>query len=285
MNYQRNRVPHLAVLSLMLIGIASLIAFSDWPHRVQAIKLLRDNALVRGAETLLAHPAPNQSLGLVNGASNTTVLPIATDLSNAHAFLALQQGCKCADVVLVIDDTQSMTSAINGNLKPGINAIVPAARNASGNDLRMGVVTFKDTIEVDQPFTTVDADIISAVNAITPSGGGGLSEASDEALKYVVTGASACPVAQLKGAPLGSFRPQCFKIAIVVTDAAPGGCDSTYADGVDDANAIAVANLAKGSIIISSVLVQGMTMTSVAHPLGVQDFVMSMYASITGGKF
>jgi uncharacterized protein YegL len=281
MNFSKIRIMCLAGFFLVLVGAGGLFTTSGRTRSAQAIGALRDNALFRGIASTTLLPQPTSTL---SGTSDATVLPVATSIPNANAFVALQQGCKCADVVLVVDDTSSMGPAIT-NVDAGMTAIIGVATSASGGDLRMGVVTFKDTVEVDQPLTTNTSLVASAVSAIAASGGGTEAEASDEALKYAVSGASACSVSQPKGA-LGTFRPNCFKIIVIVTDARPGGCDSNYADGADDANAITVANLAKtNGIIISSILVDNGSVTSPAHPGGVEDFVMNSYATITNGKF
>ena len=190
--------------------------------------------------------------------------------------------CGCMDVVLVVDDTGSMGPAI-ANVKAGLGDIVTAAQTASGGDLRIGVVSFKDTVEVDQPLTNVITDVTNAINALFASGGGFEPEASDEAVKYSATGASACAVSEPKG-PLGAFRSTCLKIVVLVTDARPAGCDDAYADGVDDANAASAALAAAGAgIKISAVLVDNGSIASPAHPGGVEPDVMASYASTTGG--
>jgi Mg-chelatase subunit ChlD len=153
---------------------------------------------------------------------------------------AMAQGeCGCMDVAFIVDDTGSMGPAID-NVKTGLNVITAAVDTASGGDFRMALVSFSDTIEVDQDYTSSIATIQSAVNSLVPSGGGNEPEASDEALNLVVTGASACAVS----GSLGAGRPECLKLAIVVTDARPAGCDDSYVAGVDDVNAANVANAA-----------------------------------------
>lgn len=279
MKHSRNRFTRLAVLSLMLIGIAGLFTLSGWPKSAQAIDIFR---------TKLSHPISDQLMRLIAPNSASYLDADAVPGLGLSAAVQGQASCKCTDIVLVVDDTGSMGMAI-ANVKAGLASIIATANTASGGDLRMGVVTFKDSIEVDLALTNNTAAVTAAVNALAAAGGSALPEASDEALKLVVTGAASagCTVT---GA-LGSLRQNCIKIAIVVTDAPPGGCNSNYMDGVDDANAIAVANAAKNNgIIISSILVENATASrtpSPAHPLpdGIEGFVMMSYATITGGKF
>ena len=122
-----------------------------------------------------------------------------------------------------------------------------------------------DTATVKQPLTTNIGLVTAAVSAITVEPGGAQPEASDEALRLVVNGSSACGTGSI-----GTFRTECFKIIVLATDAQPGGCDDVYADGVDDVNAIARANDAKNKgIIILPILVQGNPFASPAHPGGV----------------
>ncbi len=274
MNCLKIRAMCLAGLCLAMIGVISLLIPSNWTRSAQAVGFLPEVA----STTLLPH---------LNESPDAVVFSATTNLPNTTALVALQQGCKCADIVLVIDSTLSMTNAI-ANVDAGmVTNIIPAAQAASPGPgaLRMGVVTFKDNVTVNQPLTTNTGAVAAAVSAITASGGAGAPEASDEALKYVVNGASSCSVAEPKGA-LGAFRPECFKIAVIVTDAPPGGCDSVYADNVDDTNALNVANSAfSKNIFLSSILVTGATVTSGNHPGGVQTAVMGKYASVTGGQF
>lgn len=61
-------------------------------------------------------------------------------------------------------------------------------------------------------------------------------EASDEALREVIVAQTGClaPGSQFFHAP---FRAGCRKLAVLVTDARPGGCDDAFTLGVDDVNA------------------------------------------------
>src|SRR5262249_55376878 len=218
MNHPRNRVTRLAVLSLMLIGAAVLIALSGWPKSAQAINLLRSR---------LSHPIPDQLMRSAD--PNATSFPIATGVPNASAFVTMQTGCRCADIVLVIDNTSSMKNAI-ANVDAGMTTnIIPAAQAAAPGPgaLRMGLVTVggvtMDTATVRQPLTTNVALVSAAVSAITVEPGGLQPEASDEALRLVVNGSSACGTGSI-----GTFRPECFKIIVLATDAQTGGCCGLY---------------------------------------------------------
>lgn len=191
---------------------------------------------------------------------------------------AAGQDCGCMDVVLVMDDTGSMGPTID-TVKSGLGEILSTALAASGGDLRMGLVSFKDDVEVDWEFTDMLTDVEGAVNSLAASLGNLEPEASDEALRYAVTGTTSC---DLSGrVPLGGFRPDCVKIAVLITDARPGGCDDLFVAGVDDMNAAAVADqAAQEEVLISAVLVPFYT----DHLDTIRPIMMN-YADATGGVF
>ncbi|MEO6725361.1 MAG: HYR domain-containing protein, partial [Blastocatellia bacterium] len=288
MNHSKLRVLSLAGMFLVLIGLVSLLTASGRTHSAQAIDLLRDNALFRG----IASPSlSSTTASSLNGTSDTIAFPVATTLPNASAFASMQAGCKCADIVLVVDDTGSMGPAIN-NIKAGLAAIITTANTQTGMNLRMGLVTFKHDIEVDQPLTSSIPTITTAVNNIAAGGGMGEFAASDEALRLVISGPGAVSCETPTGASVGAFRAECFKIIVLVTDNPPGGCGTGgFQVGSDDVNAINVANAAASQgIIISSVLV-GLPGASPNNrierlpeyplPAGVEGVVMKRYADLT----
>lgn len=194
--------------------------------------------------------------------------------------------CGCMDVVFVQDTTGSMGSPIN-NVKAGLANIVNQAVIASGGDVRFGLVTFSnpgtigaDGVTVNQPFTTDTNTITLAINALFASGGNGIPESSDEALNYTVTGATPCTLATPLG-DLGSYRSNCVKIAILDTDAQPGGCNDTYTPGVDDVNAANVATAAAAAGIKVSAIYN--ETTPIFSPTIIP--IMQNYATITGGQY
>jgi hypothetical protein len=185
-------------------------------------------------------------------------------------------GCDCIDLVLVIDDTGSMFGAIN-NVKAGIVDIINLAQSTCGN-VQAALITHKDDVQVDQNLTFNVANVIAAVNALSASGGAGEPEASDEALREAFT-ATVCALT-------GDFDPSlyragCCKVAILVTDANPGGCDDFYQDGVDNVNAHARALEALGlGINIGALFVP-----TFGDPGGTITPIMIDYAATTGGVF
>jgi hypothetical protein len=192
--------------------------------------------------------------------------------------------CGCMDVALLIDDSGSMGGAID-NVKTELPQIVASAVAASGEDVRFGLVSFpgigltNDGVVVRQAFTT-DATIIhNAVQGLSASGGAGEPESSDTALEFVVTGstASGCVISN---APLGTFRSGCVKIAVLVTDAHPGGCHDTFTVGVDDVHARQVASEAADA----GVLVSAIYVPTAGVDTEIKN-IMEDYADISGGVF
>ncbi|MGD0016144.1 MAG: vWA domain-containing protein [Verrucomicrobiia bacterium] len=185
------------------------------------------------------------------------------------------------DVAFVIDDTGSMGGAI-ANVKAALPEVIAAAESASCLDLRMGLVTFpNDNVVVSQPLTTDITAVQNAIRALVAGGGAGEPESSDEALQYVVTGAADmnCSVVALNG-PFGTFRPGCVKMAILVTDAHPGGCDDTFIVGVDDVHAHLVATEAAAS----NVLVSAIYVPTFGEASDIKA-IMQDYATTSGGIF
>ena len=192
--------------------------------------------------------------------------------------------CGCMDIALVIDDSGSMGGAID-NVKAELPAIITTAQAASGSDLRIGVVSFpgigltNDGVLVRLPFTSDTVLITNAVQGLSASGGNGEPESSDAALQFVVDGTTdtGCTISN---APLGSFRSGCLKIAVLITDAHPGGCHDTFTVGVDDVHASVVADAAAAA---------GVLVSSIYVPTGIENAeikaIMQNYADISGGVF
>src|SRR5207244_1013305 len=134
--------------------------------------------------------------------------------------------------------------------------IVSTALAASGGDLRMGLVSYPDdNVVVRQPLTSDIDAVQTAIEGLFAGGGAGEPESSDEALQFVVTGAADASCTVSNG-PLGSYRSGCVKIAVLITDAHPGGCDDAFTEGVDDVHAHTVAlAAAKAGIVISAIYV------------------------------
>ncbi len=207
---------------------------------------------------------------------------LTVGLGFSHATVAVEEGvCGPMDVVFAVDDTGSMFGAI-ANIQTGIGAIIGDVVTASGGDYQLGLVTFKDN-----PVTVVDlaagnaAAVTAAVGALSATGGAGGPEASDASLDMVVNGTDAASGAGCTGVAFNSagFRAGADKIAIMLTDNLPGGCDDAFVGGVDDVNAGRVANDASvAGISISAIY-------NASSPSATVVGIMNNYAVTTGGVF
>ena len=155
---------------------------------------------------------------------------VSVSSHNTVAPLSVEWGaCGPIDLVIVLDDTGSMAGAIN-NIKAELPNIIATAYNASGGDLRMGYITFKDYVVVHNNLTTNISAVMDSINATFASGGAGGPEASDEAKNTAVNNLPAgtrTDAAGYTGTQIGDFttpyRPEAVKIVVLITDAPPGG--------------------------------------------------------------
>lgn len=185
--------------------------------------------------------------------------------------------CGPIDLVLAVDVTGSMYGAID-NIVAELPNIIAVANIASGNDLRLGLLTFSDEVSVLHTLTNDLAGVQATISSLTSFGGAAYPEASDEALREVLTGNGLCVA-------LGdfnvAFRPAASKIIVLITDASNGGCDDAH-DGSDVVNAHDRALDALGlGVRICSVW----RPLAGAEPFGLIQPVLEDYASTTGGTF
>jgi uncharacterized protein YegL len=208
----------------------------------------------------------------------TAFLSVPTAAATPIAAPAAASPCGPLDVTFVIDDTGSMGSALT-NIKSDLGNIAAAVQNNSGNDYKLGLVTFKDNITVQSDLTALNLGTVTAqINALTAAGGGNEPEASDEAVNTAVNNLPAAGRPQT-GNFSGAWRTNATKMVILVTDARPGGFDDAFAPA-DQANAhLRAVQAANKAIKISTVYVQ----TSTAYP--VIPTVMQDYATTTGGTY
>jgi uncharacterized protein YegL len=184
--------------------------------------------------------------------------------------------CECLDLVLIIDDTGSMADAIS-NVQSGILDILALAEETCGS-VQAGLITFKDDIEVDVPFTFDLSQVSSAINALGATGGSWEPEASDEALREALTSTVCALTGDFDSS---AWRDGCCKVTVLVTDANPGGCDDEYVDGVDDVNAhLRALEAASMGISIGAIFVP-----TFGDPGGTITPIMLDYASTTGGVY
>ncbi|WP_328647635.1 VWA domain-containing protein [Amycolatopsis sp. NBC_00348] len=207
-----------------------------------------------------------------------TFLPVFTAAATPAVAPAPTSPCGPLDVTFVIDDTGSMGPALT-NIKNELGNIATAVQTNSGNDYKLGLVTFKDNITVHSDLTALNlATVTPQINALTATGGNNEPEASDEAVNTAVNNLPATGRPQV-GNFAGVWRSNATKMVILVTDARPGGFDDAFA-AADQANAhLRAVQAATKGIKISSVYVQ----TSTAYP--VIPTIMQDYATTTGGTY
>ncbi len=234
---------------------------------------MKSKALIFLALSLLALPAFGAGTNeLPSDYFNMPIPPL-------ELFDALDRDshCECIDLVFVIDDTGSMGGAIN-NVKAGLANILNLAGTQACGDLQGGVVSFADVVEVDQALTFNLTDVSNALNALFASGGNGWPEASDEAMHEVSTASNCLAVGDFL---TSAWRDSCCKVAILVTDAHPGGCDDIFSVGTDDvsaanaANALAALGVQVGSLYVLS--------EGFADPT--TQAIMLNYATTTNGVY
>ena len=159
------------------------------------------------------------SLALIGG---TAISPAKVAYSQKDARIGERGICGPMDVTIALDDTASMSGAIN-NIKAELPSIINQAQVASGGDLRLGFITFRDIVNVRNPLTTAISAVQSSIAATTASGGNNLPEASDEAKNTAISNLGP------RSGQIGDFssavwRPDpVVKILILITDAPPAG--------------------------------------------------------------
>lgn len=176
--------------------------------------------------------------------------------------------CGPMDIAIVLDRTLSMGSAL-GDIKTELPSIINQAKIASGNDLRVGYITFesaekppfKDAVTVQLPLTTMDAAgttaVLNKIMTTALDNGGNLPEASDEAKDTAVNNLPPRP------GQTGDFSSPAWranpvlKIVVLITDAPPGGFDdppTTTPAAKAHMHAVAQTAAAK-NILVSDVFV------------------------------
>jgi uncharacterized membrane protein len=141
--------------------------------------------------------------------------------------------CGAMDVVFLLDDTVSMGPAIE-NIKAQVNAILTDIEFASGNNYRLGLLTFKDNVKVRVSLHPQNkAEFQTAIQQVTAEAGASPPEASSEALHTVLQNLRDRP--QQINSWVSDFRPEARRIVILITDTYPGGFDDSFTPGVDTA--------------------------------------------------
>lgn len=202
---------------------------------------------------------------------------------------AVEDGrCGSVDLVFAIDKTFSIGRAI-GEAKAEARRLLDLVDKVSGGDFRLGLISFRDYIDVDLDLTPPGASdeaataFRRALFAIRAEGGKGGPEASDEALATAVDGIQAGGDRPQQGDFSGDWRAR-SRILVLITDHLPGGFDDSYRAGEDDVNARAVASraLARG-IRISAIYLPTTGDRPAPDPLKAE--ILRTYALLTGGIF
>jgi hypothetical protein len=195
------------------------------------------------------------------------------------AFNGDSGDCDCIDIVFVIDDTGSMSGAID-NVKAGILSILALADSTCG-DVQCGVLSFKDDVDVDQNFTFNQALCVTAINGLFASGGAGGPEASDEGVCEAVSEpGTACPSGVGGDFNDSGWRADCCKRLIMATDNYPAQCSDSY-ETADSTHAITCALAADGKgVAIGALYVGGSDFVDPTI-----ERIMKNYASITDGLY
>jgi hypothetical protein len=187
----------------------------------------------------------------------------------AYAQSSSRGICGPMDITFAVDDTGSMSSAIN-NVKSELPNIISTANSASGGDLRLGLMTFKDKVNVIHKLTINVPLVQASIGAITASLGANLPEASDIAKDTAIN--------NLDGFN-EPWRGAAVKILILITDAPPGGL-SDVKDPADVARMHNVAvNALSKDILVSDVFVP------TAGDYDGQRAILQDDASTSGGVF
>jgi von Willebrand factor type A domain-containing protein len=219
-----------------------------------------------------------------NLTARVTALLLSLPLLGAAATPALitpayaQGGSVCGpmDVAIALDDTGSMGGAID-SIKTELSNITQQAQNASGGDLRMGFVTFKDDVTVHNPLTENITAVEASINSSSAGGGAGGPEASDEAKNTTVNNLG--PRTGQNGNFSEPWRNGTVNILILITDAPPAGFDDAL-DPEDVARMHEVAEQANSSgIKVSDVFVP------TAGDYAGQAAMLQDDANTTGGAF
>ncbi len=198
-----------------------------------------------------------------------------TEGANCEDACPAPGDCGPIDLVFAVDVTGSMGFAI-GNVVASLPNIINVANLASGGDLRLGLVTFDDQVNTLHSLTFNAAAVQASIAGLVAAGGAGIPEASDEALREILTFDGGCVVSDFTS----PFRAAATKIIVLITDAPNGGCDDIHNPGLDNPYAHQRALDAAGlGVRISSVFVSGSNSPAVVLP-ALSDYALTSSGSL-----
>ena len=185
-----------------------------------------------------------------------------TTAGNPDTVTPMAGECGQVDLTFVVDTTGSMGGAI-GNVAANLPAIIAQADLADTDGAaRVGLVTFKDDVTVEDSLTAPRADVVADIGALAASGGAGVAEASNEAKNTAVNNLAAGPRADVGGTvgtQTGSFTDPWLgdtRIIVLITDAPPSGFGDNGETAADDAQMASLgADAAAKGIKVSDIFV------------------------------
>lgn len=202
---------------------------------------------------------------------------------------------RAIDLAIVLDITGSMDTMIS-NVKASIPTLITTLQEQTGYDYRLALVIVDELpkghqdhgggntaplnnyVEVLCPFGYNNGTAFTS--AITPvvvgygglvgtyGGGGEIPEPTDWGIRRILNGDA------------GAFRPEAYKMVVMITDAPPSGGDDNY-DSTDDAEVLSISNdAASNDVVIYPIRIgEGVTGPLAETVQAIHD----VYASITGG--
>ena len=155
------------MVSSLFAGVIPVVATSNSTENTTA----PINGTADEENSLTSIPPPDNrndysGISVASSIPTTTVAPLAVEWGQ----------CGPIDLVIVLDDTGSMGGAID-NIKAELPNIITTANTASGGDLRMGYITFKDNVTVHNNLTINISAVTDSINATVADSGAGGPEA------------------------------------------------------------------------------------------------------------
>lgn len=204
------------------------------------------------------------------------------------------------DIVFILDATSSQSASIQGIKDAITTSIVPSIIEEFGSDYRLGLISVKDRRNIGQALFDIltpmtignESQFLADITTIVATGGGGLPEPTDLALKATLNNTTEVDFNgnEIPGSlSVGSFRPNSSKAIILVTDSTPSGFSDSYsfADWLE-VDALSIQSAAQGIQIFSYLTANSQPFPS--PPLeGVippnVTYLMQNYANRTGGMY
>ena len=249
------------------------------------MKIMNRTIVLALLMTLVLISAGTIAMGSSNDVITKSVISSPSGGDKVSVSVALG-ACGPIDLVIALDNTGSMGAAI-GNIQAEMPTIISTAMIASGGDLKAGYITFNDSVVVHNNLTTNITAVTDSINATVVGGGAGAPESSDEAKNTFVNNLPAgirADSAGFNGSQIGSFvtpyRAGATKIAVLITDAPPGG----FNDIQDSAD-----NLSLNTTHPTTALAKGIHVSDIFVPTGGdyagQAALLEKDANITGGVY